>query len=64
MRGSCIVDFLGLRVELQELDMSGIYVAEHLTALPPRGDLVERLQEAVQRAKLQTEQCDVDESRD
>lgn len=59
-----IVDFLGLRVELQELDKSGIHIAEYLTALPPRGDLVKRLQEATQRAKLQTERCDVDESRD
>ena len=32
------------------------YVAEYLTALPPRGVLVERLQQATQRAQLQIEQ--------
>jgi predicted nuclease of restriction endonuclease-like (RecB) superfamily len=34
------------QIELLELDKSGIHVAEYLTALPPRGVLVERLQQA------------------
>ncbi|HGP0083425.1 TPA: YhcG family protein, partial [Pseudomonas aeruginosa] len=38
------------QIELLELDKSGIHVAEYLTALPPRGVLVERLQQATQRA--------------
>ena len=41
------------QIELLELDKSGIHVAEYLTALPPRGVLVERLQQATQRAQLQ-----------
>jgi len=44
------------QIELLELDKSGIHVAEYLTALPPRGVLVERLQQATQRAQLQIEQ--------
>ena len=32
------------QIELLELNKSGIPVAEYLTALPPRGVLVERLQ--------------------
>jgi hypothetical protein len=44
------------QIELLELDKSGIHVAEYLTALPPRGVLVEQLQRATQRAKLQMEQ--------
>lgn len=44
------------QIELLELDKSGIHVAEYLTALPPRGVLVERLQQATQRAQLQLEQ--------
>ncbi|MBX9799507.1 MAG: YhcG family protein [Burkholderiaceae bacterium] len=44
------------QIELLELDKSGIHVAEYLTALPPRGVLVERLQQATQRAQLQMEQ--------
>lgn len=32
------------QIELLELDKSGIHVAEYLTALQPRGVLVERLQ--------------------
>ena len=38
----------------------GIHVAEYLTALPPRGVLVERLQQATQRAQLQIEQRKTD----
>src|SRR3546814_10310526 len=38
-------------------------VAEYLTALPPRGVLVERLQQATQRAQLQIEQRKTDNER-
>jgi hypothetical protein len=38
------------------LDRSGIHVAEYLTTLPPRAVLVERLQQAAQRAQSQIEQ--------
>ncbi|RMO08277.1 hypothetical protein ALQ47_02432 [Pseudomonas cichorii] len=48
------------QIELLELDKSGIHVAEYLTALPPRGLLVERLQQATQRAQLQIEQRKAD----
>lgn len=48
------------QIELLELDKSGIHVAEYLTALPPRGVLVERLQQATQRAQLQIEQRKAD----
>ncbi|HHQ2925760.1 TPA: PDDEXK nuclease domain-containing protein, partial [Pseudomonas aeruginosa] len=48
------------QIELLELDKSGIHVAEYLTALPPRGVLVERLQQATQRAQLQLEQRKTD----
>ncbi|ODU42433.1 MAG: hypothetical protein ABS92_10605, partial [Thiobacillus sp. SCN 63-374] len=44
------------QIELLELDKSGIHVAEYLTALPSRAVLVERLQQATQRAQLQIEQ--------
>ncbi|MGE0808069.1 MAG: YhcG family protein [Burkholderiaceae bacterium] len=44
------------QIELLELDKSGIHVAEYLTALPPRAVLVERLQQATRRARLQIEQ--------
>lgn len=44
------------QIELLELDKSGIHVAEYLTALPPRGVLAERLQQATQRAQWQMEQ--------
>lgn len=44
------------QIELLELDKSGIHVAEYLTSLPPRKVLVERLQQATQRARLQIEQ--------
>lgn len=49
------------QIELLELDKSGIHVAEYLTALPPRGVLVERLQQATRRAQLQVEQRQSDE---
>ena len=48
------------QIELLELDKSGIHVAEYLTAVPPRGVLVERLQQATQRAQLQIEQRKTD----
>jgi predicted nuclease of restriction endonuclease-like (RecB) superfamily len=41
------------QIELLELDKSGIHVAEYLTTLPPRAVLVERLQQAAQRAQVQ-----------
>lgn len=43
------------RIELLELDKSGIHVAEYLTALPPREVLQRKLQEAValSRARIQ-----------
>lgn len=49
------------QVELLELDKSGIHVAEYLTTLPPRAVLVERLQQATQRAQMQIEQRGPDE---
>ncbi len=49
------------QIELLELDKSGIHVAEYLTTLPPRAVLVERLQQATQRARLQIEQRQPDE---
>lgn len=42
----------GKKSELLELDKSGIHVAENLTALPPRGVLVERLQQATRRTQV------------
>ncbi|MCC7489102.1 MAG: DUF1016 family protein [Gammaproteobacteria bacterium] len=48
------------QIELLELDKSGIHVAEYLTTLPPRALLVERLQQATQRAQLQIEQRKTD----
>src|SRR3546814_4743728 len=51
------------QIELLELDKSGIHVAEYLTALPPRGVLVERLQQATQRAQVQIEQRKTDNER-
>ncbi len=44
------------QIELLELDKSGIHVAEYLTALPPRGVFVKRLQQATRRAQLQIQQ--------
>lgn len=44
------------QIELLELDKSGIHVAEYLTTLPPHAVLVERLQQATERARLQIEQ--------
>lgn len=43
------------QIELLELDKSGIHVADYLTALPPRAVLIERLQQAACRARLQIE---------
>lgn len=39
------------QIELLEVDKSGIQIAEHLIALPQRGVLAERLQQATQRAQ-------------
>lgn len=49
------------QIELLELDKSGIHVAEYLTTLPPRAVLVDRLQQATQRARQQIEQRQLDE---
>ncbi len=49
------------QIELLELDKSGIHVAEYLTTLPPRAVLGERLQQAIERARLQIEQRQPDE---
>ncbi|MHC9238679.1 PDDEXK nuclease domain-containing protein [Pseudomonas aeruginosa] len=48
------------QIELLELDKSGIHVAEYLTALPPKGVLLERLEHATQQAQLQIEQRKTD----
>lgn len=44
------------QIELLELDKSGVHVAQHLTSLPPRAVLGEKLQQATERARLQIEQ--------
>jgi predicted nuclease of restriction endonuclease-like (RecB) superfamily len=44
------------QIELLELDRSGIHVAEYLTTLPPRTVLIERLEQATNRARLQIAQ--------
>lgn len=49
------------QIELLELDKSSIHVAEYLTALPPHAVLAQRLQQAMQRARLQIEQRQPDE---
>lgn len=49
------------QIELLELDKSSIHVAEYLTTLPPRAVLGERLQQAIERARLQIEQRQADE---
>jgi len=38
------------RIELLELDRSGIHVAEYLTALPPKEILREKLHKAIEHA--------------
>ncbi len=48
------------QIELLELDKSGIHVAEYLMTLPPKSVLVERLQQATQRAQLRIEQRKTD----
>src|SRR3546814_14959269 len=45
------------QIELLELDKSGIHVAEYLTALPPRGVLVERLQQASSEERRVGKEC-------
>ncbi|MDM0033424.1 PDDEXK nuclease domain-containing protein [Variovorax sp. J22P271] len=44
------------QMELLELHKSGIHVAEYLTTLPPRSMLMNRLQQARQRAQWQIDQ--------
>lgn len=46
------------QIELLELNLSGIHVAEYLTELPPRELLAERLQRAVRTAKARLEAYD------
>lgn len=46
------------KIELLELDQSGIHVAEYLTTLPPREVLQERLQKAIVNAKRRLEHND------
>ena len=43
------------RIELLELDQSGIHVAEYLTGLPPRQLLEQKLHEAVARSRARLE---------
>jgi hypothetical protein len=45
------------RIELLELDKTGIHVAEYLTALPPKEVMQRKLQEAVElsRARIEKE---------
>ena len=45
------------------MDKSGIHVAEYLTTSPPRAVLVERLQQATQRAQLHIEQREEDSAK-
>lgn len=46
----------GERVELLELDRSGIHVAEYLTVLPPKKILREKLHKAIAHARIKLEQ--------
>lgn len=39
------------RIELLELDLSGIHVAEYLTTLPPKKVLQEKLHKAIKHAR-------------
>ena len=43
------------RIELLELDASGIHVAEYLTTLPPREVLQAKLHEAIARSRARLE---------
>lgn len=43
------------RIELLELDRSGIHVAEYLTALPPKKVLQEKLHKAIEHARQRFE---------
>ena len=43
------------RIELLELDRSGIHVAEYLTALPPKKVLQEKLHKAIEQARYRFE---------
>lgn len=46
----------GERVELLELDRSGIHVAEYLTVLPPKKILREKLHKAIAHARIKLDQ--------
>jgi predicted nuclease of restriction endonuclease-like (RecB) superfamily len=50
------------RIELLELEQSGIRVAEYLTELPPKEALQQRLHEAVAQARARLEQREEDKS--
>ena len=43
------------RIELLELDLSGIHVAEYLTELPPKKILQEKLHKAIEHARKRLE---------
>ncbi len=43
------------RIELLELDRSGIHVAEYLTALPPKKVLQDKLHKAIEHARQRFE---------
>jgi hypothetical protein len=51
------------QIELLELDKSGIHVAEYLTALPPRETLIDRLEQATRRAKMQVRRIEAEPAR-
>lgn len=44
------------KIELLELDKSGIHVAQYLADLPPRAMMAQRLQQAARRARSRIEQ--------
>jgi hypothetical protein len=49
------------RIELLELDRSGIHVAEYLTVLPSKKMLQEKLHKAIKHARQRLESQDGDE---
>jgi len=51
------------KIELLELDQSGIHVAEYLTTLPPREVLQARLQQAIANARRRLEHGEGDQTK-
>jgi predicted nuclease of restriction endonuclease-like (RecB) superfamily len=49
------------RIELMELDRSGIHVAEYLTVLPPKEKLQQKLHMAIERSRRRLENREVNE---